>query len=207
LAVDFFLDGVSSLLLTSPVFTTSRENNGVGSRSYDSVERAAPAAVGPSALSRVDISAADSSSKSEAGSYPDRVSVTNTSSAAQPPSPCTDGQFRIPIFEFSNLTVFKNFFNDNDTNPLRFLSTVNFTLRDVANNYSFHCNWGPRNPGAGPSWETQDCVPETGSILDPSRSVTLLNLWPEFLMLNKSREDPVRIVQYWYCDPRNGSYP
>ena len=133
--------------------------------------------------------------------------LRETCSAAQPPNPCTDSQFRAPIYEFDKLAVFKQFFNDNDNDPRRFLSAVNFTLRDVANNYSFGCNWGPRNPGAGPSWETQDCVPETGPVPDTSRSVTLLNLWPEFLLLNRSREGPVRIAQYWYCDIRNGSYP
>ena len=139
--------------------------------------------------------------------YPTNAPFANVSSVNKPGNPCVDDNFQVPVYKFSNLTVYKTFFNNNNTDPRFFFSTVNFTLRDVANNYSFRCNWGPRNPGAGPSWETQDCVPETGPIPDESRSLTLLNLWPEYLMLNKSSQDPVRIDQYWYCDIKNQSYP
>jgi hypothetical protein len=160
-----------------------------------------------SAVESIKISAAGQPSAQESTPYSDRVSVTSRSPVAQLPNPCTDGQFRAPVYELDNLGIFKDFYNDNDNNPNNFFTIVNFTLRDVANNYSFRCNWGPRNPAAGPSWEIHDCEPESGPIIGPSQSLTLLNLWPEFLMLNKSRDDPIRIVQYWYCDIVNGSYP
>jgi len=128
-------------------------------------------------------------------------------STSQPDNPCTNGNFRSPVYEFDNVTISKYFRNDNDPQERFWFSTVNFTVRDVANNYSFHCRWGPRNPQAGPSWETQDCIPDTGPIPDPSQAVTMLNLWPEYILMNKSDQDPIRLVQYWYCDIANGSYP
>lgn len=150
---------------------------------------------------------APSRTLTETRPYPTGAPFTNTSVAKRPPNPCLSDPLQPPVYQFSHLTVYKSFFNDYNTDPRFFWSTVNFTLRDVANNYSFRCNWGPRNPGAGQSWETQDCVPETGPIPDPSQSLTLLNLWPEYLLLNKSSQDPVRVVQYWYCDIEDQSYP
>jgi hypothetical protein len=123
------------------------------------------------------------------------------------PNPCTDSQFNAPIYEFSNLTIVKDFFDDYGPYPDRYLSTVKFVLRDLANNFTFHCNWNARNPAAGPSWETQDCVADEAPTASHPQVLTLLNLWPEFLMMNKSMADPITIVQYWYCDISNGSYP
>lgn len=123
----------------------------------------------------------------------------NVSSASRAPNPCIDEGFQPPVYQFSDLAV--------DA----FYLMANFTVRDVANNYSLHCSWGSwgtyRQVKDGPDWYPQDCVPETGPIPTLSQTVTLLNLLPEYLMMNKSDQSPVRLVQYWYCDIRNMSYP
>jgi len=139
---------------------------------------------------------------------PIQARFPNISIHQQSGNPCTDGNFRPPVYELDNLTISKYFRNENDPQEKFWFSTVNFTLRDVANNNrSFHCQWGPRNPQAGRSWETQDCTPDTGPVPDPSRAITLLNLWPEYILMNKSDQDPLRLAEYWYCDIVNGSYP
>jgi hypothetical protein len=130
--------------------------------------------------------------------------IGNGSLTNRLPNPCTDKTFSPPLYQFGDLNVTKIFWYDDYEG---YWSVVNFTVRDVANNYSFRCAWGPRDPLGGSNWESHDCVPETGPTQDPSRALILLNLQPQSLLKNKSSEDPVRLVQYWYCDIRNGSYP
>ena len=139
-------------------------------------------------------------------STPD-VNTTNSSSASGPPNPCIDKNFLAPVYQIDNLTVTKAFQYDDPFLTRAYLAVIQFTLRDLANKYSLLCTWGPGNDDSSSNWESQDCVPETSSIPTSPQTVALLNIRPEFLMMNRSSEDPIRFVQYWYCDITNGSYP
>jgi len=140
-------------------------------------------------------------------------------SLALPPNPCTNPLFQPPIYEFSNITVIKNFYRDspdNDTVVDNYRGPINFTVRDVANNFSLNCSWGYFEYVRGyattkEDWGWKNCVdPATGSALPiESRITVLLNLDQQELMGDRTRalQTPIRIAQYWYCDTVNGSYP
>ncbi|KAK3381155.1 hypothetical protein B0H63DRAFT_560892 [Podospora didyma] len=136
-----------------------------------------------------------------------------------PPNPCLSSLFQPPIYSFSNLTVAKTFLytepEGSKTWDDSFYGSVNFTLGDTANHYNLVCYWGPRDHIAREEeWGTENCVyvRDSGTVAVPpveSRIVALLTLDGPTLLGpgNKSLENPIKITQYWYCDPRDGRYP
>jgi len=139
----------------------------------------------------------------------------NISAVAQ--NPCLSAAFQPPLYALSDISVIKTFERDygGDDNRVseNFGGTFNFTVRDVANNYSLSCSWG-RNERRGygskyNDWGWANCVdPATGTAAPfESRIATLLNLDSKALLRNRSLQNPVRIAQYWWCDVVNGSYP
>lgn len=134
--------------------------------------------------------------------------MINSSSSRPPPNPCFDGTFLAPEYQVENLTVTKSFYSDDVVAIRGWQAVIKFTLRDRANNYSLVCTYGPANDDFSREWKTDDCVPESDPVPTPSpQTVTLLQIHPEFLAMNRSSQDPIRLVKYWYCDIANGSYP
>ncbi|KAK0618915.1 hypothetical protein B0T14DRAFT_584163 [Immersiella caudata] len=140
---------------------------------------------------------------------------SNTSSALSL-NPCGNPTFQPPIYTLDNINVVKSFRSDGgaDENNVRvnFDGTLNFTLSDVANNYSLSCSWGQRSDrGVAPrgygkdrgDWGYNNCVdPITGEAPpSESRVATLLNLDIQGLLRNQSPQSPVRIAQYWWDPP------
>lgn len=135
-------------------------------------------------------------------------------------NPCESTAFHPPIYSLNNIDLVKTFYwdwgRDNNSVSENFSGTLNFTLQDVANNHSFSCSWGHRQSGydrgygyADDDWGWANCVdPATKAPLPmESRIVTLLNLNITALLVDRSLQTPVGIVQYWGCDVVNGSYP
>jgi len=139
---------------------------------------------------------------------------TNTTSTGDP---CTDPEFKPPVYEFSNVTISKLIRAENDPSRDNWLATVNFTVHDVANNFVLQCRYLRRNLLTSKDWNP-DCIVfnsgenengnATGRVKETNLTLTLLNIRPEFLLGNKSALDPIRLLQYWYCPiDTNGSYP
>lgn len=134
-------------------------------------------------------------------------------------NPCANTSFQPPVYQFSNFTVTKDWWYDtpeNGTAPVYlFNGHLNFTLRDIANNFSFGCSLGYdsvdlRGYASDPKeWGWLNCIPETGIAQSSStRTPTLLNINDRYLLWdNQSQQTPIRVAQYWFCDSANGSYP
>jgi hypothetical protein len=76
-------------------------------------------------------------------------------------------------------------------------------MRDVANNYTMNCSWGPRKGGVlFVMWHYGRCTPADDPDVDPF-------LWRFQIMIDTEwRPDKqLGISQIWVCDPKNGSYP
>ena len=127
------------------------------------------------------------------------------------PNPCLSSSFQPPIYEFSNFNISKHFRTEYPADWGYINGTVDFTIRDVANNYSLTCNWGPslRVWSDEKEWSTWDCANSlTGKRIEPdSRTPTNLNINGSDFLKGQPLGSPIRIAQYWYCDPKNGSYP
>jgi len=128
-------------------------------------------------------------------------SITNGSSQLR--DPCLDNSFQPPVYQITNLTVSKEFVME-ENYPSSVFAT--FDITDVANqNHSFHCAW--QSGADSRDYWRQFCTPVGGGWL-AKRSLTLMNLHPWELIHNRSNEEPIRFVEYWFCDIKNGEiYP
>ena len=136
------------------------------------------------------------------------TNTTNSSLSRPPPNPCFDSTFAVPEYQVESLTVTKSFSADDVVAIRSWKAVISFTLRDRANNYSLICTYGPANDEFSREWKTDNCVPKSDSVPTPSpQTVTLLQIHPELFAMNKSSQDPIRLIKYWYCDIVNGSYP
>jgi len=121
----------------------------------------------------------------------------NTSS---PPNPCLDNHFKAPEYELANLSVYSSLGGPFTQWWTKTWSYATFTLRDVANNYTLSCNMS--STYAGSDWSRDSCGPDTYHLPNRPRALTLLNA----LEANSS-VGTMRLVQYWYCETSNASYP
>lgn len=72
-----------------------------------------------------------------------RECYSSTPQSSLPPNPCLSSSFQPPLYEFGNFNITKalRFYTPKEWSYLN--GVVDFTIRDVANNYSLDCNWGP----------------------------------------------------------------
>jgi len=78
-----------------------------------------------------------------------------------------------------------------------------FRLRDLANNYTLKCNWGPmdmiyQNPYPIPS----KCVPEGVSSFGVFTNRITLDMRPD-----RTPVKNLSITHVWVCQQENGAYP
>lgn len=132
--------------------------------------------------------------------------TTSSSTNLNPPrNPCTDEDFQPPVYEFTNATASVKF-DARTEYGTDYTSTVKFGVTDIANNYSLLCTWSAWQ-FASTNW-FYACEPEAGSQWSTPLQKNLVNLVPESLIKGKTDvKEPVRLVQYWYCDIKNQSYP
>lgn len=128
------------------------------------------------------------------------------------PNPCNNADFREPAYHIANIAIAKRLTDENEPDwgpAIRFWATLNFTLRDIANNYTLECKSTPKSASSGWKHWGPDCAPAVGGKPESKQVVTLFHFNPATLLENKSSENPVRLVRYWYCDkPESGqSYP
>ena len=115
------------------------------------------------------------------------------------PSPCTDDGFSSPIYEVSNPRLEVHQPQYDDDLPVR---KFNFRLRDLANNYTMNCTWGPVDMVYQIYWFYSKCVTEDGSEVDDFMHRNLFKM-----KVDNQLDKNLSISQIWVCEPKNGAYP
>lgn len=120
------------------------------------------------------------------------------------PNPCHDSTFVAPVYAIKNATASKTFYPIATEGP----SHVNFTVADIANNYTLDCRWAQEyalvwgREGEGPFeiMEVQsDCVPTN----DPD-----VHRFHNLFSTELSNSSTIRMAQIWICnDATGGAFP
>lgn len=131
-----------------------------------------------------------------------RFANTSTTNMSSAPNPCLDSQFKAPDYELANLAVYSSLGGPFTQWWTKTWSYATFTLRDVANNYTLSCNMS--SSYVGTDWSRESCGPDTSRLPNQPRALTLLNALEA---KGNSSVGTLQLVQYWYCETINGSYP
>lgn len=146
------------------------------------------------------------STATEASTQPAFITPVGPPAGFQPPSPCGSSSFKTPVYEFSNLHADATFRVNGSTNPPYY--HTNFTVHDMANNYSLACDWGVSY------WSSyqddpyfRDACQYIGANGFRGDFTHQTHLQVQLFGVQDDSGRVLRLVQYWYCAQENGSYP
>ncbi len=161
-------------------------------------------------LDKVDEDTGPVSPKIASNTSPYPTSELTSGAPARFPNPCTDSDFRTPVFKFSDWNITRTYLNATSNIPLLFHAST--SVRDTVNNISMKCV--AREPLRVPLWQSWivDCTTVDGAQDDRYTSLVSISIYTwalEPVEPGRNRDGNLGISQYWYCaqDTREQAYP
>lgn len=142
------------------------------------------------------------------GSLDINPSIKSTAiEAVRVPNPCTDSDFRTPVYEFTDFHITKTYLNSTPGIEYPYRVTISNTIRDTANGYTMQCSSEHRKDTSAYYGSVfTECV--AGSD-DRFQSLIAFNVYERlFDALGRTNSSTLELQQVWYCARRgDGSYP
>jgi len=120
-------------------------------------------------------------------------------------TPCS-GDFKPPVYEFNDFSVTASLYKGGGE-PMGLLN-INFTMRDLANDVVLWCNWTitkMSSYGDDDWYDVEDICTSDGRFKTDFRTQSYISV--ESFSIDEGKQGPISIVQFWYCERDDGSYP